>query len=173
VADAAFSITNHDDRGAQREVKILNWCALCGGSSASRTPLLILARLHRDVTMGGLSGHCTLGPRMDLQQTDTLLRGGPLPLRTLRRSDLRPLPGAYLLVAQKMHRQKCLDERIGKVELAADAARLHRDLLPSALPRLIGCPSPSYTYAGDLGLELWNLSSPPSGRSRSALSFLC
>ena len=95
--------------------------------------------------IGGLSGIMHASPPVDLQQTDTyfvvahfhyVLFGGMM---------LGLFAGIYYWFPKMTGR--LLDERLGKRPLLAHADRLQPDVLPHALPGLIGMPRRIYTYA--------------------------
>ena len=115
-------------------VKIFNWIGtIWGGSLQLQDPDALRARLHRDVHHGrALRRHARLAagrPAADRH----LLRGGPLPLRAVRREHLRAHRRRLLLVAEDVRPDA--RREAGQAPFLADAHRLQPDVLPDALRR--------------------------------------
>ena len=100
IADTFFALTTMLI-AVPTGVKIFNWIGtMWGGSLQFRTPMLFRHRLHRDVHhRRTLGGHALIAPGRPAADRH-LFRGGPLPLRPVRREHLRPDGRRLLLVAQ-------------------------------------------------------------------------
>ncbi len=137
-------------------VKIFNWIGtMWGGQIEFKTPMMFALGFIAMFIIGGLSGVMHASPPADLQQTDTLLHRRALPLRAVRRRDLRAAAGAYYWFPKITGRM--LDERLGKVHFWLMLHRHQPDVLPDALPGADGMPRRIYTYPADLGFGFWNM----------------
>ena len=116
-------------------VKFFNWIGtMWKGQLTFETPMLFAIGFLVTFLLGGLTGVLLASPPVDFHVTDTLLRGGALPLRAVRHDRLRRLRRGLLLVPQ--------DDRPAARRAARQAALLdHVRRLPRHLPgaALAGC----------------------------------
>ena len=156
VADSAFSIATMLI-AVPTGVKIFNWIGtLWGGTIRFTTALYFSLGFIAMFTMGGLSGVMHASPPGGPAADRHLLRGRPLPLRAVRRLDLRHLLRHLLLVAEDV-RARCSTSGSGKVHFWLMMLGFNMTFFPQHYLGLIGMPRRIYTYAPDLGWNFWNL----------------
>ena len=93
-----------------------------GGQIRFTTPMKFAIGLIALFIIGGISGVMHSSPPADLQQTDTLLRRGALPLRAVRRLD----HGAHRRASTYWFPKitgRCMSEKLGNVALLVDVRR--------------------------------------------------
>ena len=118
-------------------MKIFNWLAtLWRGNISLDTPMLFALGFLAIFTIGGLSGIYLAAFPVDWQVHGHVLRRRALPLRALRRLDLRDPRRPLLLVAEDLrpHARRAARE----MDVLARLRRLQRDVLPAAPARPAG-----------------------------------
>ena len=115
-------------------MKIFNWLAtLWRGNISLDTPMLFALGFLSIFTIGGLSGIYLAAFPVDWQVHGHVLRRRALPLRAVRRLDLRDHRRPLLLVAEDLRAHALREAR--EVDVRARVRRLQRDLLPAAPAR--------------------------------------
>jgi cytochrome c oxidase subunit 1 len=155
IADSAFALTTMLI-AIPTGIKIFNWLStIWGGSLRFRTPFLFAAAFVGMFTIGGLSGIMHASPPVDLQQTDSyfvvahfhyVLFGGVV---------LALFAGIYYWFPKMTGR--LLDERLGRLHFWLLLVGFNVTFFPMHFLGLMGMPRRIYTYAPDLGWDLWNL----------------
>jgi cytochrome c oxidase subunit 1 len=169
VADATFSAVTMLI-AIPTGVKILNWLAtLWGGRIRFKTPLYFALGFVAMFTMGGLSGVMHASPPVDLQQTDSYFVVAHLHYVLFGGSIFGLFAGAYYWWPKIFGR--LLDERLGKWHFWLMLLGFNLTFFPMHYLGLIGMPRRIYTYAPDLGWNIWNLVST-TGAFLIALSFV-
>ena len=169
VADAAFSSVSMLI-AVPTGVKILNWLAtLWGGRLRFRTPLYFALGFVGMFTMGGLSGVMHASPPVDLQQTDSYFVVAHIHYVLFGGSIFSLVAGVYYWWPKIFGR--LLDERLGQWHFWLMLLGFNLTFFPMHYLGLIGMPRRIYTYAPDLGWNLWNLAST-IGAFVIALSFV-
>ena len=155
AADSAFAITTMLI-AIPTGIKIFNWIAtLWGGRIRFRTALCFALGFVGLFTMGGLSGIMHASPPVDLQQTDSYFVVAHLHYVLFGGSVFALFAGLYYWWPKAFGR--LLDERLGLVHFWLMLVGMNLTFFPMHYLGLIGMPRRIYTYAPDLGWNLWNL----------------
>jgi cytochrome c oxidase subunit 1 len=137
-------------------VKILNWLAtLWGGRIRFSAALCFALGFVAMFTMGGLSGIMHASPPVDLQQTDSYFVVAHLHYVLFGGSIFALMAGFYYWWPKAFGR--LLDERLGKLHFWLMLVGFNLTFFPHHILGLLGMPRRIYTYAPDLGWNLWNL----------------
>src|SRR5216110_1636208 len=154
VADAAFSVATMLI-AIPTGVKIFNWLAtLWGGTIRATTALHFAVGLVGLFTVGGLSGIMHASPPVDLQQTDSYFVVAHLHYVLFGGSVFALFAGAYYWWPKVFGRM--LDERLGRIHFWLTLIGFNVAFFPMHILGLLGMPRRVYTYAPDLGWNLWN-----------------
>ncbi len=155
AADSAFSMITMLI-AIPTGVKILNWImTLWGGRIRFRAPLFFALGFIGMFTMGGLSGVMHASPPVDLQQTDSYFVVAHLHYVLFGGSVFALFAGAYFWWPKVFGRM--LDERLGRIHFWLTLIGFNVAFFPMHILGLLGMPRRVYTYAPDLGWNLWNL----------------
>ncbi len=155
AADSAFSVITLLI-AVPTGVKILNWImTLWGGRIRFRTPLYFALGFIAMFTMGGLSGVMHASPPVDLQQTDSYFVVAHLHYVLFGGSMFALFAGAYYWWPKMFGR--LLDERMGRLHFWLMLIGFNVAFFPMHVLGLLGMPRRVYTYAPDLGWNVWNL----------------
>src|SRR6266498_4334876 len=155
VADYAFSIATMLI-AVPTGVKILNWIGtLWGGRIQFRTPLYFSLGFIAMFTLGGLSGVMHASPPVDLQQTDSYFIVAHFHYVLFGGSILGLFGGMYYWWPKITGR--LLDERMGRLHFWLMLIGFNVAFFPMHVLGLLGMPRRIYTYAPDLGWNVWNL----------------
>jgi cytochrome c oxidase subunit 1 len=155
VADSAFSVATMLI-AIPTGVKIFNWIGtLWGGAIRFTAALYFALGFIAMFTMGGLSGIMHASPPVDLQQTDTYFVVAHLHYVLFGGSIFGLFAGAYYWWPKITGR--LLDERLGRIHFWTMLVGFNVTFFPMHYLGLIGMPRRVYTYAPDLGWNLWNL----------------
>ena len=157
IADSVFALTTMLI-AVPTGVKIFNWIGtMWGGSIRFTTPMLFAIGFVAMFTIGGLSGVMHASPPADLPADRHLLRRRPLPLRAVRRLDLRASSPASTTGSRSIT-GRLLNERLGKLHFWLMLHRLQPDVLPDAHPRACtACRAASTPTTTGMGWDFWNL----------------
>jgi cytochrome c oxidase subunit I len=155
TADSVFSIVTMLI-AVPTGVKILNWVmTLWGGRIRFRAPLYFALGFIAMFTMGGLSGVMHASPPVDLQQTDSYFVVAHLHYVLFGGSIFALFAGAYYWWPKVFG--TLLDERLGRLHFWLMLIGFNVTFFPMHFLGLLGMPRRIYTYAPDLGWNVWNL----------------
>jgi cytochrome c oxidase subunit 1 len=172
VADAAFSLATMLI-AIPTGVKIFNWVGtIYGGSINVRTPFLFAVGFVAMFIIGGLSGVMHASPPVDLQQTDTYFIVAHFHYVLFGGSIFGLFAGIYYWFPKMTGRM--LSERLGTLHFWLMIIGFNITFFPQHFLGVQGMPRRIYTYAPDLGWDLWNIVSTVGsfGIAASILVFL-
>ena len=122
-------------------IKFFNWIGtMWKGQLTFETPMLFSVGFLVTFLLGGLSGVLLASPPIDFHVTDSLFRGGALPLRAVRHDRVRDLRGHLLLVPEDD--RAAIRRAAGQAALLADVHRLSHHVPGAALARRRGHAPP-------------------------------
>jgi cytochrome c oxidase subunit 1 len=155
VATAAFSVSTMLI-AVPTGVKIFNWLGtLWGGSLRLRTPMLFAIGFVVMFTIGGLSGVTHALVPADRQQTDTYYIVAHFHYVLFGGSILGLFGGIYYWYPKVFGRE--LNETLGKWHFWVTLIGFNVTFGPMHILGLQGMPRRIYTYASNMGWNLWNL----------------
>jgi len=155
VATAAFSVSTMLI-AVPTGVKIFNWLGtLWGGSLRFRTPMLFAIGFVLMFTIGGLSGVTHALVPADRQQTDTYYIVAHFHYVLFGGSILGLFGGIYYWYPKIFGKK--LDERLGTWHFWVTIIGFNMTFGPFHILGLQGMPRRIYTYASNMGWNLWNM----------------
>jgi cytochrome c oxidase subunit 1 len=155
VATAAFSVSTMLI-AVPTGVKIFNWLGtLWGGSLRLQTPMLFAIGFVVMFTIGGLSGVTHALVPADRQQTDTYYIVAHFHYVLFGGSILGLFGGMYYWYPKVFGRQ--LNETLGKWHFWVTLIGFNVTFGPMHILGLQGMPRRIYTYASNMGWNLWNM----------------
>jgi cytochrome c oxidase subunit I len=155
VATAAFSVSTMLI-AVPTGVKIFNWLGtLWGGSLRLKTPMLFAIGFVVMFTIGGLSGVTHALVPADRQQTDTYYIVAHFHYVLFGGSILGLFGGIYYWYPKIFGRQ--LSDKLGKWHFWVTLIGFNVTFGPMHILGLQGMPRRIYTYASNMGWNLWNM----------------